>query len=221
MNIEAAAIRSAYVVDRALRAVFPQNYFLKCMYASYAMQHVLRRLGYEARIITGSFGMFMVTPDARKASIEGFGGKSSETSHFWCVVGNRILDVSSPYLADSSGSPKARPPIVFWPIEKEMLRSFRYFYAGDLDPNSPETYDDHMKESLNQIIAESDRRLSGVRGQPKLSNWILRDMASIRQAAKTGDTWAAAAMRLEAGEGQVDFREIFQHRGLKDNIPVL
>lgn len=221
MNIEAAAKRAAYVVDRSLRSVFPEDYPTRCMYASYGVQHVLRRLGHEARIVTGSFGMFMVTPDGNRGSIEGFGGGGDRTAHFWCVVDNRILDISSAYLSVSSAAAKARPPIVFWSIERDMPRSFRYFYGGDLDPRSPETYADHMRESLEAVLAECDRRLPGVKGQPRLSSWLLRDMASITQAAKKRDAWAAAALRLEAGEGQVDFRSIFQHSGLQDRIPVL
>ncbi|WP_375553162.1 hypothetical protein [Roseovarius mucosus] len=219
MRVKSAVIRCAYIVDKALKSIFPDNYFARCMYASYGSQHILQKLGFRTRIIGGSFGMFLVSADGRRATIDAYGGPGAENSHVWCVVEDRIFDVSSPYLAENGSFPKAIPPIVFWPVDKEMPRSFRYYYGGD--HLSPATYDPDVQERLAGFIEHCDKRLSAHKGQPNLRNWLLTDMTSIRRASQKGDPWASAALRLEAGDQGVDFRSMLLHGDLQERIPVV
>lgn len=220
LKLESSVVRAAYVVDRSLRSYFPHDFQARCMYAAYGTQAVLRQFGYSSRINVGTFGMFSVSRDGRRSAMDAWGGRGNTLSHFWCVVENRIIDPTSPYMAMKGSFEKADAPIVYWNILKEMPKSFRYYYAADLSPRSPDTYDDDMKKRLREFVQTCESKAREIKGQPRMKYWLLKDMHSIKAAADRGDTWAKAALRLQKMPGDDQLQQMLLTGDLQERIPV-
>lgn len=220
MKLDACAKRAAYIVNKALQSYFPEDYQARCMYAAYGTQSVLQTMGYQSRIVAGSFGIFSLARDGSRVTFDIWGGNDTGVSHFWCVVNGRILDPTSPFMSHKGAFPKYPAPIVYWDATKPMPRCFRYTYACDLDPRSIEKHDAGMKKRRAEFVALCDEKLQRTKGQPRMKSWLLKDMSSLRIAARSGDGWAAGALKLEEMPGNDQLKLILLQDGSQESIPV-
>lgn len=197
MKLENLVLRCAYVVDRSLRQCFPDNFDARCMYASFGVWHLAKRMGHEATIIAGDFSALTVAIDNSRASFQGYGKSSNGYAHYWCEVDDHLVDLGPSYLPVRSRFPIVQTPIVMWPISKDLPSSLRYQPAVRYDPNAKPMLPPDMMAKLEKFLATCDRKLSSLLGQPKLKSWILTGPESIEVAATKGDLWALGTKRLQ------------------------
>jgi hypothetical protein len=195
MKVENQIARAMVVVDRSLRAMFPEDYDQRCMYAAFGIQTLLRRAEMQANIVGGDFMTFVVAQDGRKAAMQGFGSSDTGTSHFWVETPDFLIDLGPHYLSRRSSFPAARLPFVRWrkadPLPAYLHYNAKIRYAPDAALVSDEVISARMEEFVGRCLL----RAKAILGQPTLPIWLLTGAASLDLFAQAGDSWAIAAKR--------------------------
>lgn len=188
--------RQVSVVDSALRAMFPQDYDKRCMYAAFGLRVLLREAGVNAKIIGGDFVAFVVARTEKRAGMEGFGFGEEYPSHYWVETEDTLVDLGPHYLPRASSYPAAKMPIVTWRTDEPLPLYLRYRtrirYGPDVELASDAAITARMCDFLEQCANCKNARL----GQPKLPSWVLTGTSSLVSAAERGDVWARNAMRF-------------------------
>jgi len=194
MNLTSTIVRIFAVVDRALRREFPDDYDKRCMYAASATCLLLQETGHEAHIYGGDVVAFVVSKAGDRAGLQGFGGGTNQSSHFWVKTGNVIVDIGPHYLPRGSSFPAAMLPFVAWNSAIGLPKYLRYRVKVeyDLSVQRLATPDSAMRNE--EFIDNCRKRFKVLNGQPKLPGWLLTDQKSIETAAIRGDLWARNAI---------------------------
>lgn len=197
MRIESLIPRCISIVDRALRATFPDDYDKRCMYAAFGLRDLLKTTGHAATIVGGEFLAFTVSQSESEASLQGFGLGAGEPSHYWVEVAGSLLDLGPHYLPRSSSYPAAKMPIVAWLMATPLPPYLRYRAAVRYDPDVELQSNPATTKRMQDFLGECLRRHKAQIGQSKLASWLLTDASSLSAAAKAGDVWARHALRFE------------------------
>ncbi|WP_233331075.1 hypothetical protein [Pseudomonas nitroreducens] len=197
--VETAIVERVFcVVDRCLRNQFPDDYYKRCMYASFGVHRLLQALGYSPVIVGGNFGAFVVSRDQRKASIQGYSSDSGDHSHYWVELDGSIIDLGSYYLPVESSFQACDVPAVFWnassPLPKGLIYSPAHRYpSSDISHLAP-----HIIEKMKPFLAACYARMAKPLAKPRLGKWLVTTPSSIQKAARKGDSWALAMIRYES-----------------------
>lgn len=197
MKLESAILRCAYVVDRSLRKCFPHDFDARCIYASFGIWRLTKKMGHEATILAGDFAALSVAQDNSRASFQGYGGTDNEHSHYWCEVDGYLVDLGPSYLSIKSGYPAVQAPVIMWPTSHPLPPSLNYHPKVRYSPDVVSALPPEMMANLKTFFAMCDDKFSSVRGQPNFKGWVLTGPESIETAASKGDLWALGTQRLQ------------------------
>jgi len=161
------------VVDRCLRSTFPDDYYKRCMYASFGLHRLLQARGYSPVIVGGNFGAFVVSRDKSLASIQGYASGSGEHSHYWIELDGSIIDLGTYYLPVESSFQACEMPVVFWstsyPLPKGLIYSPSARYpSSDFSRLSP-----HIMEKMEPFLAACHARMAKPLTKPKIGKWLV------------------------------------------------
>lgn len=197
--VEAAIVeRVLCVVDRCLRGQFPDDYYKRCLYASFGVHGLLRAMGHSPVIVGGNFLAFVVSRDQRQASMQGYASESGEHSHYWVELDGSIIDLGTYYLPVGSSFAASEIPALFWDRGYHMPKGLKY--APEARYASPEVghLDPHIIEKMVPFLAACHSRMGQLLVKPKIGKWLVTSPSSIQQAASKGDLWARAVIRYES-----------------------
>lgn len=186
------------VVDRCLRNQFPDDYYKRCMYASFGVHRLLQALGYSPVIVGGNFGAFVVSRDQSMASIQGYASDSGEHSHYWVELESSIIDLGTYYLPVESSFQACEMPVVFWstcyPLPKGLIYNPGTRYpSSDISHLAP-----HVIEKMEPFLTACHARIAKPLAKPKIGKWLVTTPSSIQRAAQKGDLWARAVAQYES-----------------------
>ncbi|HBN8198465.1 hypothetical protein ACM79J_26395 [Pseudomonas aeruginosa] len=186
------------VVDRCLRNQFPEDYYKRCMYASFGVHRLLQAQGYSPVLVGGNFGALVLSRDQRTASIQGYSSSSGEHSHYWVELDNSIIDLGSYYLPIESSFQACDVPAVFWNASYPLPKGLIY-NPTDRYPSSDITHlAPHIVDKMKPFLAACFARIAKPLTKPKIGKWLVTTPSSIQKAAKKGDPWALSLMRYES-----------------------
>jgi hypothetical protein len=183
--------RSLAIVDKALRAAFPDDFDKRCMYAAFGLRSLLQEAGLSPEIVGGEFLCLALSPDGKRATLQGFGKPNSqEPSHYWVELGKTLIDVGPHYLPRNSSHPSVPIPFVRWSLAAPLPRFLRYRAVIRYDPHVTLVSDAEILNRMDDFLARCQQENQAATGEVKLPTWQLKDMASLQYAAQRGDPWA-------------------------------
>ncbi|EUB86985.1 hypothetical protein [Pseudomonas sp. GM30] len=197
--VDAAVVeRVLCVVDRCLRGQFPEDYYKRCLYASFGVHVLLRALGHSPAVVGGSFLAFVVSRDQRQASMQGYASDSGEHSHYWVELDGWIIDLGTYYLPIGSSFLASEMPALYWDKGYRMPKGLKY--APEARYASPEVahLEPHIIEKMVPFLAACQVRMCQPLVKPKIGKWLVTTPSSIQRAASKGDLWARAVIRYES-----------------------
>lgn len=185
--------RSFHIVDKGLRAVFPDSYWKRCTYAAFGMRMLLQEVGITSHIVFGDMLCFTMTHDGKKPLLGGYGNAPGDApSHYWLEAAGSILDLGPHYLPCSASRPIVGVPLIRWPVNTPMPSYLRYREAGrgDHTLRSSPSIADRVAQFLEhcQVLRQSSQFVTAV------PTWQLKGEESLRLAARKGDPWARGAL---------------------------
>lgn len=189
--------RSLAIVDKALRATFPDDFDKRCMYAAFGLRQLLQEAGQTAQIVGGEFLCLVISPDGRQATFQGFGTPSeqaSEPSHYWVEVGQTLVDLGPHYLPRRSPHRAASMPLVRWSLQTNLPPFLRYKETVRYDQNVELVADAAISKRMDDFLFRCQQESRSAIGDVKLPGWQFRDIGSLQHAAQRGDAWARGAM---------------------------
>jgi len=189
--------RSLAIVDKALRATFPDDFDRRCMYAAFGLRQLLQEAGQTVQIVGGQFLCLVVSPDGRRATFQGFGMPSSqapEPSHYWVEVGQTLVDLGPHYLPRRSSHRAAPMPLLRWSLQTNLPSFLRYKEAVRYDQHVELIADSAISKRMDNFLLRCQQESRNATGDVKLPSWQFRDMASLQYAVQRHDAWARAAM---------------------------
>ena len=189
MNIEKTIQRTVHVVDRCLRKTFPTDYDARCLYAARAIEALLNDNGIIANMCGGNVAMMMVSSNLKQVGFQGFAGASETPSHYWVSVGKTIIDVGPTYLSSKSSFPALNTPFISWLDENSLPKYLRYKKRISYPPLARLDTTADIEKRMENFLEVC--QFANIKGNPKLTNWVLQDESSLQTAAKRGDPWAS------------------------------
>ena len=201
--VDAAVVeRALCVVDRCLRSQFPEDYYKRCLYASFGVHSLLRTMGHSPAVVGGNFLAFVVSRDQRQASMQGYASESGEHSHYWVEVDGSIIDVGTYYLPVGSSFAASEMPALFWDTGYRMPKGLRY--APEARYASPEVahLEPHIIEKMVPFLEACHARMGQPLVKPKIGKWLVTNPSSVEKAASKGDQWARAVIRYESMQAE-------------------
>lgn len=207
MRIDSVIARALYVVDRALRSEFPDDYDKRCLYAAFGTCALIQDAGFEANIAGGEFLAFVVSKSGQRAGLQGFGANPAQPSHYWVEVEGTIVDLGPHYLPRGSSFPAEPMPIVAWRPGSELPRYLRYRTTIRYAPDAELQSDGVITVRKEAFVSKCQSRYKAQVGQPKLPVWLLSGSVSFDAAVLRRDTWARNAKTFANGieESQLPF----------------
>ncbi|OLU00931.1 hypothetical protein SAMN04490202_0880 [Pseudomonas reinekei] len=196
--VDAAVVeRVLCVVDRCLKGQFPDDYYKRCLYASFGVHSLLRALGHSPAVVGGNFLAFVVSRDQRQASMQGYASESGEHSHYWVELDGSIIDLGTYYLPVGSSFLSSEMPVLFWDTGYRMPKGLKY--VPEARYASPEVahLEPHIIEKMVPFLAACHARMGQPPVKPKIGKWLVTTPSSIQRAASKGDLWARAVIRYE------------------------
>lgn len=190
MNITKTIERILFVVDRCLRKTFPDDYDARCMYGARAIEALLNDNNFDAHLCGGNVAALVVSKHADKSGFDGFGGGTDGPSHYWVSVGNKIVDLGPSYLPKKSKIKVMSLPFISWSDRTRLPDYLRYDTQINFQPLAPLDTSEDIEARMNNFIARCRNRFASQKGNPKLTNWILRDQKTLEQAAQDKNPWA-------------------------------
>lgn len=198
MQVETIIKRAMFVVDRELRKEFPGDYHKRCYYAAAALLSICRESGLPATLVGGDLLAFTVSTDGREASLQGYGGSSDGLSHVWVEAADRILDLGIHYLPAESRYSALAMPASMWKLSNEFRPYMRYrSFQTTTDAGGFGFRNADHNERLARFENGCRSRIQNLFGNPKLPFWLVEGPASVEEAARAGNPWAASALRFE------------------------
>jgi len=197
--VDAAVVeRVLCVVDRCLKGQFPDDYYKRCLYASFGVHRLLQAMGHRPVVVGGNFLAFVVSRDQRQATMQGYASDSGEHSHYWIELDGAIIDLGTYYLPIGSSFPASEMPALFWHTGYRMPKGLKY--APEARYASPEVahLEPHIIEKMVPFLAACHARMAQPLVKPKIGKWLVTSPSSIKKAAIKGDLWARAVMRYES-----------------------
>lgn len=190
--------RSLAIVDKALRAAFPDDFDKRCMYAAFGLRQLLQEAGQTVQIVGGQFLCLVVSPDGRQVTFQGFGMPSSaqapEPSHYWVEAGQTLVDLGPHYLPRRSSHRAASMPLVCWSLQTSLPPFLRYKEAMRYDQNVELVATAAISKRMDDFLLRCQQESRSATGDVKLPGWQFRDIGSLQHAAQRGDAWARGAM---------------------------
>lgn len=189
--------RSLAIVDKALRAAFPDDFDRRCMYAAFGLRQLLQEAGQTVQIVGGQFLCLVVSPDGSRATFQGFGTPSAqapEPSHYWVEVGQTLVDLGPHYLPRRSSHRAAPMPLLRWSLQTNLPSFLRYKEAVRYDQNVELIADNAISKRMDDFLLRCQQESRSATGDVKLPSWQFRDLGSLQYAVQRGDAWARGAM---------------------------
>lgn len=186
------------VVDRCLRSQFPDDYYKRCMYASFGVHRLLQAQGYNPVIVGGNFGAFVISRDQSIASIQGYASDSGEHSHYWVELDGSIIDLGTYYLPVESSFRICELPAVFWNTSYSLPRGLIYSPAAHYPSSDISHLAPHIIEKMEPFLAACRARMGKPLTKPKIGKWLVTTPSSLQKAAQKGDPWARAVIHYES-----------------------
>lgn len=197
--VEAVVVERIFcVVDRCLKSQFPDDYYKRCLYASFGIHSLLQAMGYSPAVVGGNFLAFVVSRDQRQASMQGYGSESGEHSHYWVELDGSIIDLGTHYLPVESSFLASEMPALFWDSAYRMPKGLRYAPEARYAAPGIAHLEPHIIEKMEPFLIACHARIRQPLVKPKLGKWLVRSPSSIKNAAIKGDPWARAVMRYES-----------------------
>ncbi|NMX32262.1 MULTISPECIES: hypothetical protein [Pseudomonas] len=197
--VDAAVVERVFcVVDRCLRAQFPDDFYKRCLYASFGVHSLLRAMGHGPAVVGGNFLAFVVSRDQRQGSMQGYGSESGEHSHYWVELDGLILDLGTYYLPVGSRFSASEMPAMVWDKGYRMPKGLRYAPQAMYDSPQVVHLEPHIAEKMEPFLSACHARMAQPLVKPKLGKWLVTSPSSIKKAAIKGDVWARAVMRYES-----------------------
>lgn len=185
------------VVDRCLKAQFPDDYYKRCLYASFGVHSLLQALGHNPAVLGGTFSAFVVSQDQRRGVIHGYASESSEHSHYWVELDGSVIDLGTYYLPAGAGFLACEMPAVFWDTSYAFPKGLTYAPEASYASSEVAQLAPHIVEKMEPFLAACHARMAKPLVKPKIGKWLVTSPTSIRRAAGKGDVWARAVIRYE------------------------
>lgn len=188
-------VQSAIVVDLALRSYFPDSYFMRCMYAAKATEHVLKSKGHVSYICGGDLEAIMARKDGTYSRAGFFGDGKMVHGHFWACTGSGFLvDLGLHYLPiERKYKGHANAPYVVWPLSDQEMDYCKHTLRVRIVPGGNFT-DTPFREKIGGLLRICDDLLHGDL-PPMKTPWIMSGHQSVLERSRQGDFWAKAAIR--------------------------
>jgi len=185
------------VVDRCLKGRFPDDYYKRCLYASFGVHSLLQAMGHKPTIVGGNFLAFVVSRDQRQATMQGYGSDSGEHSHYWIELDGAVIDPGTYYLPMGSSFQACEMPALCWDVGYRMPKGLRYAPEARYASSEVANLQPHIIEKMVPFLAACKARMAQPLVKPRIGKWMATSPSSIKQAAIKGDSWARALMRYE------------------------
>ncbi|WP_060477712.1 hypothetical protein [Pseudomonas monteilii] len=189
------------VVDRCLKNQFPNDYYKRCLYASFGVHRLLEEMGYSPVIVGGNFGAFVVSRDERLAGIQGYASNSGEHSHYWVELNGSLIDLGTIYLPVESSYAAHEMQAMFWNLNQLLPKGLKYDAKARYSTSDASHLAAEIIEKMDIFIRACQERMAKPLVKPKIGKWLVTNQASIQSAAKKGDLWARAMIRYESFPG--------------------
>jgi len=197
--VDAAVVeRVLCVVDRCLKGQFPDDYYKRCLYASFGMHSLLQAMGHRTVVVGGNFLAFVVSRDLRQGTMQGYGSDLGGHSHFWIELDGAIIDPGTYYLPIGSSFPASEMPALFWDMAYRMPKGLRYVPEARYASPEVAQLEPHVIGKMMQFLAACHARHAQPLVKPKIGKWLATSPSSIKKAAIKGDLWARALIRYES-----------------------
>lgn len=197
--VEAVVVeRILCVVDRCLKSQFPDEYYKRCLYASFGIHSLLKAMGYSPAVVGGDFLAFVVSRDERQASMQGYGSDSAEHSHYWVELNGSIIDLGTYYLPVGSSFVASDMPALFWDTANPLPKGLRYASEARYASTETSHFESQIEERMIVFIAACHARMKQPLVKPKLGRWLATTPSSFQKAASKGDVWAKSVIRYQS-----------------------
>jgi hypothetical protein len=191
-------------VDRTLRRQFPEDYFKRCAYSAFGIHALLLDAGVEAQIVGGDFGAFIVSPDNRRAAVQGFGFGEEQCSHFWVESDGRLLDLGPHYLPRDSSFPVVAMPAVAWPLAEPLPRGLRYRALDRFPPDAGMSSEPIIQARGERFMEACRQRMARQKGALTLPCWMLDGTATWESRIRRREHWALGLKEFEKRAAPAD-----------------
>lgn len=101
-----------------------------------------------------------------------------------------IIDLGPSYLPKRSRFPAMAVPFIAWSDRANLPPYLWYDLEIDFTSLAQLDLPKEVIERMDKFVERCKKRYASQRGNPKLSNWILRDQETLLKAAKNKDPWA-------------------------------
>lgn len=183
------------VVDRCLRNQFPDDYYKRCMYASFGIYRLLQAMGHSPVVVGGNFLAFVVARNEPKGSMQGYVSDASKHAHFWIEVDHRLLDLGTYYLPSGSSFPACDIPATYWDKSHALPSGLRYEPEARYGSLEAIYLEPHIAEKMERFLSACTARIAKPLVKPTVGKWLVISPASIDRAANKGDMWAQGMVR--------------------------
>lgn len=172
------------------------DYWKRCMYAAFGLQHALAKEGVVSELVTGDMLCFVLYKESRTPGLEGYGpGTPEKPAHFWVETADAILDLGPHYLPHEARRPLVAMPIIRWSKGAGLPYILRYREQARYGLGTNLRAEPAMMERLDLFLSHCES--SAPRANGSTASWELTTMDSVKMAAKRADLWAKAAARFE------------------------
>ena len=197
MNLERFVARAAHVVDKSLRKAFPDDYNIRCLFASSGMNFLAQRAGFSSRVIAGGFFGITATPDLQDVRMLGYDAPPGEFAHYWCEISGHLVDLGLMYLSMKTALERAPAPVCMWPLHLPLPPWLVYTRGASFgDENRL-----YMAPTLAREVEDFLRLVEGVERcvprQSRVRSWLLTGRPSLIAKSRAGDLWALGAIDAE------------------------
>lgn len=186
------------VVNRCLKSQFPDDYYKRCLYASYGIHSLLQAMGYSPVVVGGNFLALVVSRDERQASMQGYGSDFAEHSHYWVELNGSIIDLGTHYLPVGSSFVASQMPALFWDITNVLPKGLIYASEARYASTEISHFEPLIEERMIMFIAACHARMKQPLVKPKLGRWLATTPSSFQNAASKGDVWARSVIRYQS-----------------------
>lgn len=167
--VEASAIERVFcVVERCLKIQFPDDYYKRCLYASFGIHSLLENLRHTPEIIGGNFGAFVRCKDQRTGAFQGYTSDSDEHPHYWVELDGAIIDLGAYYLPVASSFPAFDMPAVFWDLRNPLPKELKYVAVARYPQPDAQELAPHIIEKMIPFLASCHARMTKPLVKPKI-----------------------------------------------------
>lgn len=184
------------IVAHCLRETFPDDFYRRCAFCTFASRALLQDFGIEATIVGGQFAALVLAADGSRIALQGFDGGTEPFPHLWVEAEGRLVDLGPWLLGFGSGYEVLPMPALAWNLGAPLPSALRYRARARLTEISRISPDPAVCAQADDFVAQCRALAADAARIPDLETWLATDEIALQNAALRGDGWAREASRF-------------------------